>query len=423
MPFEHLLESRAISSIIPPLQLYVPTLQDHLFNSLFSEYILSATLSPPTMQPYHTLSRVLPFPDANQKAWWDKLGPMLLRAMQSQGYDTEAQYAQLGMVYKCVLPYLGEFPTVENDATRWKSFLCPYGIPIEPSLNISQGILRYAFEPIGPDVGTEKDPQNMNIIQDCLKGLTQHDDRIDTTLHAEFSSRLLLTEEESRQFATTGQFNFGPGQGMHGFAVDLKGSRPMFKGYFCAGIKSAVTGIPTGKLMLNAVREVDTEGRITQPLDKLEEYSANGLGNLILCFMSVDMVNPHDARIKMYGLQQEVSREGIVDLWTLGGRINTPTNQEGLGLLLELWDLLQIPAGPRSVAIGHCSVGQPPKYMLPTLVNWTLLPGHSDPMPQVYLVPFGLPDSHISDCLTTFFERRGWTDLARDYKKNLASYL
>ncbi|BCR91137.1 uncharacterized protein ACHE_61023A [Aspergillus chevalieri] len=374
------------------------------------------------MQPFHTLSRILPFPDATQKAWWDKLAPMLLKAMQAQGYDTEAQYAQLGMVYKCVLPYLGQYPTVENDATRWKSFLCPYGIPIEPSLNISQGILRYAFEPIGPDVGTDKDPQNMNVIQDCLKGLTDHDDRIDTTLYAQFASRLLLTEEESQRAAATGQFTFKPGQGMHGYAVDMKGSQPMVKGYFCVGIKSAVTGIPTGKLMLDAVREVDTEGRITEPLDKLEDYYGNALGNLRLCFMSVDMIDPQDARTKLYGLQQEVSFEGLEDLWTLGGRINTPTNQEGLQLLRELWDLLQIPPGVRDIDVDHCSVGQPPKYLLPSLVNWTFLPGHSDPMPQVYVVPFGLPDAHISDALVTFFERRGWTDLARNYKSNLASY-
>lgn len=376
------------------------------------------------MQAYDTLSRILPFPDANQKAWWDKLAPMLLKAMQHYGYDNDAQYNQLGMVYKCILPYLGEFPTLENDGKRWKSFLCPYGIAIEPSLNISQGILRYAFEPIGPDVGTEKDPLNVNVIQNCLEGLTQYDSRIDTTWHDHFASRLLLTEEESQRYvATTGKYTFEPGQGLHGFAVDLKGSRPLVKGYFCAGIKSMVTGISPGKLMLDAVRDVDTEGALTEPLNTLEDYFAHSIGNLQLCFMSVDMVDPSEARTKIYGLQQEVSREGVIDLWTMGGRLNSPSNQEGLKVLLELWDLLQIPHGPRTVEVEHCLLGQPPKYMLPTLVNWTLLPDHSEPMPQVYLVPFGLPDSQISDALVTFYERLGWTDLAKNYKSNLASYL
>lgn len=374
------------------------------------------------MQPYHTLSQIITFNNDDEKAWWDKAAPMLLKSMQNAGYDVDAQYHQLGLLYKCTIPYLGMFPTVENDHKRWKSFLCPYGIPFEPSLNLSQGTVRFAFEPVGRDAGTEKDPQNMNSLWECLEGLTQYSGQIDTTWYHRFASRLLLNEEESQRLADTKKYTFTPGHGVYGFAIDLKGAQPMVKGYFWVTLKSRMSGLSTGQLMFDAVRDVDTEGTVAEPLAMLEKYSHENK-KLQLGFISFDMIQPQDARIKVYGLDQEVSFEHVQSLWTMGGRIQSESSQEGLKLLQKLWDLMQIPPGVRTGDVEHLALGELPKYKLPTMVNWTLLPGHSDPLPQVYLVPFGMQDLHIADALTAFFEYLGWTDLARDYKKQLTSYL
>lgn len=374
------------------------------------------------MQPYYTLSKILPFKDDDHKAWWDKAAPMLLKAMQHAGYDTDSQYHQLGMLQKYILPHAGIYPSPENEQKRWKSFLCPYGVPYEPSLNISQGMVRYAIEPVGPQAGTAEDPQNTNILWEFLDGIRQCDNRIDTTWYHQFQSRLMLTKEESERHAAGKKYTFSPGQGSYGFAFDLKGTRPMVKGYFWVVLKSMMSGIPTGKLMFDAVQDVDTDGTVAAPLAMLEEYAAENT-NLHLGFMSFDMVEPKDSRIKIYGLDQDVSFEHIESLWTMGGRIKSESSQEGLKMLKELWDLLQIPPGVRSADVEHLRLGEPPKYKLPTMVNWTLLPGHPEPLPQIYLVPFGMQDTHISDALSKFFERVGYTDLSVNYKSNMASYL
>lgn len=374
-------------------------------------------------QPFHTLSQTLAFKNGDEKEWWHSMAGMLSRAMQSFGYDDDAQYNHLNLFHQCILPYLGVFPRPENNNTRWLSTLCPYGTPIEPSLNISQNIVRYSVEPVGPQAGTEDDPQNTNVLWECLEGIKRFDNRVDLTWFRHFASRLMLNKKEGGRFASERKSKFRPGQGQYGFAIDLKSARPMLKGYIFPGVKSKMSGIPTSQLVFNAVREIDSEGTIAESLAKVGDYINNASPLLRVAFVGCDMLEPRDSRIKIYAIDQDVSWARVQDLWTLGGCISSRSIDEGLKILRELWDLLHIPPGVRSDDVEHCEIGKQANYLFPTIINWTMLPGHADPMPQIYLVTFSMKDSHISAALSTFFGRLGWTQLAQDYSKNLASYL
>ena len=372
---------------------------------------------------FQVLGQTLTFKTDDEKEWWQSMANTLARAMQGLGYDEEALYNQLQFFYECILPYLGVFPRPENNNTRWLSTLCPHGTAIEPSLNLSQNIARYSFEPVGPRAGTDDDPQNTHVLWECLERIQRFDNRVDLTWFRHFASRLMLNKEEGDRFASMPKASLRPGQGQYGLAMDLKGPRPMMKGYIFPGLKSKMSGISPSQLVFSAIREVDTEDLIEQPLAMLEDYIVNGPPTLRVIFMGFDMLEPRDSRIKIYTVDQDVSWDRVQDLWTMGGRLKSQSIQEGLKVLRELWDLLQIPTGIRTNEIEHCPLGKRVNYLFPTIMNWTMLPGHEDPMPQIYLVTFGMEDSHISAALATFFERLGWTQLAQDYSKNLASYL
>lgn len=374
-------------------------------------------------EPFQVLSQTLTFKTDDEKEWWHSMAGTLARAMQSFGYDDEALYNQLNLFYECILPYLGVFPRHENNDTRWLSTLCPHGTAIEPSLNISQNIVRYSVEPVGPRAGTDDDPHNTNVLWECLERIQRFDNRVDLTWFRHFASRLMLNKEEGDRFASMPKAALRPGQGQYGFAMDLKGARSMFKGYIFPGVKSKMSGISPSQLVFSAIREVDPEDLIEEPLARLEDYITNAPPTLRVIFMGFDMLEPRDSRIKIYTVDQDVSWNRVQDLWTMGGRLKGQSIQEGLKVLRELWDLLQIPTGIRTNDIEHCALGKRVNYLFPTIMNWTMLPGHEDPMPQIYLVTFGMEDSHISAALATFFGHLGWTQLAQDYSKNLASYL
>lgn len=381
---------------------------------------------PKALVPYQVLSQAFDFPTKDQEQWWHYTAPVFVKSMVNANYDVHAQYSQLSFFYCCVLPYLGGFPGEKTNL--YKSGLSPYGLPFEFSLNISGGTVRYSYEPIGPCAGTSGDPFNTQQMQPVIQKLVAFDSTIDTTCFDQLVGQLLLSQEEASALLARPDFTpGGPARGQYLFAVDMKGEKALVKAYFFATMKSLATGIPADRLIINAVRTIDETEQLAAPLAELEGYiytrAAEPESTFITAYLGCDMAAPQHARLKVYAIDREVTFDRLIDLWTLGGRIpNDATAQAGIKRLRQLWDLLSIPAGTRDMEVEHLQLGQPPKALLPFIVNYTLLPGSQYPEPQVYLVPFGLPDSRIADALTRFFESMGWSQCAGTYKENLCSY-
>ncbi|KAH8688635.1 tryptophan dimethylallyltransferase [Talaromyces proteolyticus] len=386
--------------------------------------------SPPSLAPYEVLSQAFHFTTEDQELWWHYTAPVFVKSMNDANYTLHAQYKQLAFFYRCVLPYLGVFPGGRSKTGKqpYKSGLSPYGFPFEFSLNLPELTVRYSYEPIGPRAGTVDDPFNVEKMWDVVGDLVSFDERIDTTWLRELADLLLLSKDEANALTSRPDFTpGGPARGQYQFAVDMKGDRPMLKGYIFTAMKSLATGISADKLICNAIRTVDRRGQIATPLAEMERYiavrAAEPQSTFITAYLGCDMLDPAQARLKVYGLDSKVTFERLVDLWTLGGRIpNDAMTQTGLQALRELWDLLQIPPGIRDMKIDHLKLGEPPKVLLPFIVNYTLLQSSPQPEPQVYLVPFGMPDAHIADALTRFFEKMGWDQVAETYKENLFGY-
>ncbi|KAE8348771.1 tryptophan dimethylallyltransferase FgaPT2 [Aspergillus coremiiformis] len=371
---------------------------------------------------YQILSDVFDFPNDDQRLWWHSTAPMFAEMLQTANYDVHAQYRHLGIYKKHVIPFLGVYPT--NDRDRWLSILTRYGTPFELSLNCSDSVVRYTFEPITATTGTDLDPFNSRAIWESLQKLMIIQPGIDLEYFRHFKRALTVDEDESallQEHMLAG----GDIKTQNKLALDLKGGDFVVKTYIYPALKAMVTGTPIQELIFGSVRTLAQKNPSIAPsLAMLEEYVESRGPDSTACprLLSCDLVDARQSRIKIYISEQMVSLSALQDLWTLGGRRHDASTLAGLALIQELWDLLQIPSGCRSYPEGYLPLGTSPDELLPSMANYTLLPNQPVPEPQVYFAVFGMNDMAVADALTIFFGRHGWSDMAKKYKNSLKAY-
>ncbi|KAI1478849.1 4-dimethylallyl tryptophan synthase [Daldinia eschscholtzii] len=371
---------------------------------------------------YRILSDAFDFPNNDQRLWWHSTAPMFAEMLQVANYDVHAQYRHLSIYKKHVIPFLGIYPT--NDRDRWLSILTRYGTPFELSLNCSDSIVRYTFEPINSTTGTDADPFNSFAILECLHQLMAVHPGIDLEYFDHFKRELTLNVQEST-FLHRSSLAGVDIWTQNKLALDLKGDRFSVKTYIYPTLKGIATGKTVQELIFGSVRNLaEKYTNLAPSLAMLEDYVESRGPHSTACarLLSCDLVGSAKSRIKIYISEQVVSLPAIKDLWTLGGRRNDPVTLTGFDMIQELWDLLRIPEGVRSYPQGYLPIGASPDELLPGMANYTLLPDKRVPEPQVYFCVFGMNDMAVADALTTFFARRGWTDMAEKYKDSLKAY-
>ncbi|GFF94574.1 hypothetical protein CNMCM6936_002242 [Aspergillus lentulus] len=374
-------------------------------------------------EAYQVLSLALRFDNEDQRLWWHSTAPMFAKMLESAQYTTSCQYRYLITYKEYVIPNLGCYPT--NSSPRWLSILTRYGTPFELSLNCSDSIVRYTFEPINQHTRTDKDPFNTHAIWDSLQQLLPLDKGIDLEWFRHFKHDLTLNSDESAFLARNDHLVGDSIRTQNKLALDLKDSRFVLKTYIYPELKAIATGKTIHELVFGSVRRLAAGvPSILPPLYMLEEYICSRGPNSTASprLMSCDLTNPAKSRIKIYLLERMVSIEAMEDLWTLGGRRRDASTLEGFALVRELWDLIQLSPGLKSYPVSYLSIGAIPDERLPLMANFTLHQDDPIPEPQLYFTTFGMNDMAVADALTTFFERRGWSEMARTYKSNLKSY-
>ncbi|KAJ5672677.1 dimethylallyl tryptophan synthase FgaPT2 [Penicillium longicatenatum] len=372
---------------------------------------------------YRILSAIFDFPNEDQKLWWHSTAPMFAQMLKLSGlYDLHTQYKFLGLYKKSIVPFLGVYP-LDNDRDRWMSILTRYGTPFELSLNCSDSIVRFTYEPINNLTGTSQDPFNTHAIWDALSQLLRLQN-IDLQWLKHLKERLTVNDEESQMLKE--RLAGDPIRTQNKLALDLKPDGTFVpKTYIYPSLKSLATGKSIHDLIFDSVRELAASyPSIGRPLSVLEEYiQSRGLESTASPrLISCDLAKPTKSRIKIYLLEQVVSFDAVLDLWTLGGRRQDSSSLAGLELLRELWDLIQLPTGHIPYPAGFLPLGAEVNEQLPLMVNYTL--HHNDPIPepQVYLTTFGMNDMAVMNALCTFFANKGWNQMAQSYREEVCSY-
>nr|UFQ30626.1 dimethylallyl tryptophan synthase [Claviceps arundinis] len=381
-----------------------------------------STANDPGNSVYETLNLIFEFPSNEQRLWWHSTAPMFAAMLHNAGYSVHDQYRHLGIFKTHIVPFLGVYPT--KDKERWLSILTRCGLPLELSLNCTDSIVRYTYEPINEVTGTEKDPFNTLAIIGSVQKLAQIQAGIDLEWFSYFKDELTLDESESA-ILQSNELVMEQIKTQNKLALDLKESQFALKVYFYPHLKSMATGNSTHFLVFNSLFKLSQKHNSIQPaFQVLCDYASwrnhsaevDQHRTLHARLLSCDLLDPAKSRVKIYLLEQTVSLSAMEDLWKLGGRRVDASSMDGLDMLRELWSLLKVPTGRMEYPKGYLEMGEIPNEQLPSLVNYTL--HHNDPMPepQVYFTVFGMNDAEISNALTIFFRRHGFDDMAKKYR-------
>jgi tryptophan 4-dimethylallyltransferase/cyclo-acetoacetyl-L-tryptophan dimethylallyltransferase len=382
---------------------------------------ISQKLAAQLPKPLHVLSQAFNFSNSDHAKWWHSTAPMFAAMMAGANYDVHTQYKFLCIHREIVIPALGPYPE-KGRPMHWKSHLTRFGLPFELSFNYSKSLLRFAFEPLGPLTGTEEDPFNTKAIGPVLKDIKPLVPRLDLEWFDHFTRALVVSDEETQSLRDR-NIPIPVFKTQNKLAADLDPSGDIvLKTYIYPRIKSIATGTPKEKLMFDAIKAADPEGKIVAPLSILEEFMAEQAPTLIGHFLSCDLVKPSESRIKVYCLERQLDLASIERIWTLNGRRSDQETLDGLQALRELWQLLPVTEGLCPLPDCFYEPGTSPQEQLPFIINFTLSPKSRLPEPQIYFAAFGQNDKVIAEGLATFFERRGWGGLAKSYPSDLAAY-
>ncbi|KAL4734145.1 12-alpha,13-alpha-dihydroxyfumitremorgin C prenyltransferase [Aspergillus similis] len=370
------------------------------------------------------------FPNDNQRRWWEHTGPKLLKILHDAQYPQKFQLPYLYLLQQRLVPFLGIFPTQEQESRRWWSNVTTYGVPFEISWNLLHDIVRIGFEPLSHLAEEGFDVFNKTATDECLSQLVCLDETLDLAWFRHFQQELVLTPEEESRLLQGKKPLPRAGRGQHALAVEFQDGGISGKAYFFPGMKSLATGIAPGKLILDSIKKLG--------LPSLEEsvcHLQNFLGlkddgtpadDAVAPFLlGCDLCDPEKSRLKFYVTDQLVTWDRVADMWTLrGSRLEDPQCGRGLTLLRKLWDLLKIPEGYRSNVRPEFPLGTPLPldYRAVMMANWTISHRKKLPDPQIYFLTIGMNDAVVMDALVTFYEMLGWTDLARTYKDKVTLY-
>ncbi|KAL4819545.1 aromatic prenyltransferase [Aspergillus spinulosporus] len=375
---------------------------------------------PTSSQPFTLLTSYLPFTNEAQRQWWLDSGSLFARFLQASQYTTDQQYQHLLFFHRHLLPFLGTYPPT------WFSIVSRQGLALEYSLNFQASgnpVLRSAFEPLSYASGKEiADPLNKRPTEELLAGLSEQMlEGLDMAIFDHVRDTIFISDEETAALEDPDAYGIKTHTAL-GF--DMKGDKTVIKCYMHPRWRSLATGVPVATLIRNSLERLKDQLNCGQALKLVDEYmDASGSWDL-RTFIAWDCVPLGQTRLKIYGITNEVSLGKVEELWTMGGRLNDETTQEGLTLLRHLWQLLEINKDDRLFSKGNeekLEYGPTVEDFLPLFWNYEVWAGSHKAAPKVYIPVYGESDLKVALALSSFFRSLGpaWREKAEGYTPGL----
>ncbi|KAE8423801.1 aromatic prenyltransferase [Aspergillus pseudocaelatus] len=324
------------------------------------------------------LNRYMSCPDHSQREWGQRTGPLLASLMSSAGYTNQSQWQYLMFFYTSIVPYLGPYPQTFPSAMTHNK------LPLELSINFQQlggkrPVVRVAVEPITSISGTKEDPYNLSPIRDFLTHLGKlNPEGYDDRLFEHFYPKHTLNETECQHLQAKNEAIRELSQVAFGF--DLKPDGISVKGYTFPGVKCHAAGTDLCSVVIGSVQEYLGDADRYNTLGLIKDYieSTDSRANFGFVY-SNDCVSPEKSRHKLYGRTKDMSWSKVEEIWTLGGRIDSPESNRGLEYLHTLWTMLQIGNGPHPLS-------------LHLVWNYETKAGLEVPATKIYFPLYGLND-------------------------------
>jgi cyclic dipeptide N-dimethylallyltransferase len=368
--------------------------------------------------PHRTLSKSMTFANLDQYQYWHAVGPMLGRMLADGNYSVHKQYEYLCLFAHVIIPKLGPFP---GGRDIYKCLLGGTGT-VELSQNIQRlGLTaRVAFEPTSYISSTGVDPLNRHTVHATLAELRAIGSAsIDMELHQMLVNELTLTDREEKLMSPE-QISGTPWKTQILLALDLGQTDITVKEYFYPALKGSVIGKSVAELCFSAVRKVDTKGVFESASKAIETHMQNQ-SQTDLYFLSCDLVDPAETRIKLYLMELDMRMEKVEEHWTMGGKLDDEETLLGLEMLRELWIEFGIIEGMRNEPERPSLPGDP-DTIVPFIMNYEMNPGQPLPKPKFYFPLVGISELKVANVLTAFFERYDMPEQAAVYRDNLQGY-
>ncbi|KAK6223605.1 dimethylallyl tryptophan synthase [Colletotrichum tabaci] len=272
--------------------------------------------------------------------WWDRCAPLLNSLLNSAGsYTPEEKADHLRVFRDVVVPSFGT-PTPE---AKVKPLLTYDGSTFEPSWNFTEGddgVIRYTFEPLGDDAGSEEDPFAGEIGRSMMPILSRVSSDVDLRWYEQIVNAWFVTPDEA---AAARQNMPAAVQRIPQvfLAYDMKRAKRVLKAYLFPVLKHFATGAATSDLVFDLIPKLQPFGdKLAAPAAKLQKYLAGCREPCLVEMMAIDCVDPGKARVKVYARTASNSRSVLADVFTLGGAQTDEVTLRGVETAEKVWHLL-----------------------------------------------------------------------------------
>ncbi|KAI1318236.1 dimethylallyl tryptophan synthase GliD1 [Xylariaceae sp. FL0255] len=282
------------------------------------------------------LQQYLPSRDTDTDFWWKYSGLHLALMLEEAEYPPEKQMAALIFFYHYGAPYMGPTPLTDNNKVNWKSLVQPDGTPIEYSWKWPQARggapeVRYDFEPISAQAGTESDPLCQLAAKELMGRLANNikETTVDNTWFYHFMSTLF--EHDSTKLMAAAA------RGEHISSTVLMAAEFVPKGVsFKTYIQPRLLGYPgVTPISVYEASIAGIEAR-TPARAAVHDFLRNSEEGKLMCPFSVGVDNRPGSRLKWYFNSPHTSFASVREILTLNGKVKSPHLERQLKDLDEL---------------------------------------------------------------------------------------
>ncbi|KAL8834220.1 MAG: hypothetical protein Q9170_003851 [Blastenia crenularia] len=329
--------------------------------------------------------------------WKRKAARPLTVLLEKADYDPATQGQYIDFFLHHIIPALGPPPSSSSTQQPWKSFMTDDHTPVELSWDWNtpgeRPEIRYSIEPIGALAGTPVDPFNMHATRCLIEQLKQTVPGIDLRWYEHFAAYLLPAKNQGPALIPTTS-DHASSQSTTFLAFDLSRTGAMtVKAYFLPSTLATASRISNFTLITQAIRSLPENGdNEFKALNTVAEFiTTDPVGKKLECdILSIDCVDPAEARVKIYFRSRETSFESVRRIMGLGGRISTERTEKAMEELFELWKGLfgcSDTSMTQSMELRQCQ-----HRTAGILYYFDLSKNKSVPVPKVYL-----PVRHYAD--------------------------
>lgn len=285
------------------------------------------------------------------------------------------------------------------------------------------------MEPIGFSARDCPGPLNLQASQTLIKELQHTVPNLNLRWYNHCAERLLPNNyaPDSQNIDLLENFSTKTSSSLF-IAFDLRRKGSMrVKAYFLPFARAAYSQVSNFELIIRAIRSLpEARAGEFQALELLTEFTQKDpLGLALECdILGIDCVSEESARLKIYLRSRRTSFDSVKSIMTLGGRMQSPENEQAFRDLFELWQALFF-RGEEQVT--STSVELPPcaHDTAGILYYFDFSRTNPKPVPKVYLPVrhYGKSDYLIATALCTYMKQRGKQQEARQYLSALEEIL